>query len=241
MKLWQFIILLIGAISLLGLALLGFNFLVMPRLIHRHTAVPAPDLRGLTVAEATLSAQQVGLDLQETRQRSHPTVARGLVLDQTPEPATSIRRGRVVKVVTSSGPPAGRVPDLRGLTRRQAEITLQREAFSPGRLVRVRRADVTVPTVIYQYPNSGVMARKGMLVSLVIAEPAAQPIFRMPDFRGASLFVVRESIAASGCVAAPVVYERTDRYPPNTVLAQEPAPGERIRKGDRVELVASSR
>jgi serine/threonine-protein kinase len=241
LKLWQFIILLASAVMLLGVALLGFNFLIMPRLIHRHTAVPAPDLRGLTVSEAIITARESGLGLIESRQRSHPTVARGLVLDQTPEPATSIRRGRVVEVVTSSGPPAGLVPDLRGLTRRQAEITLQREAFSQGRLARVRRADVTVPTVVYQYPPPGVTARKGMAVSLVVAEPAAQPIFRMPDFRGASLFVVREAIAAAGCVAAPVVYERTSRYPPNTVLDQEPSPGERIRKGDRVELVASSR
>ncbi len=241
MKLWRFILLFFSAVLLCGAGLLAFNFVVMPRLIHRHTVVPAPDLRGLSLAGAEDAAGQVGLQVAETRQRAHPTVPVGRVLDQTPEPATSVRRGRVIKVVTSSGPPTGRLPDLRGLTRRQAEITLQREAYQLGRVSRVRRPDVTVPTVVYQYPPAGVVARKGMAISLVVAEPASSPIYRMPDLRGASLFVAHEEIAASGCAAAPIVYQRTQRYPPNTVLDQVPAPGERIRKGDRVELVASSR
>lgn len=241
MKLWRFLLLLVGAVLLFGVGLLAFNFVVMPRLIHRNTVVLVPDLKGSSLAGAQLAAQRLGLRVAESRQRPHPTVAEGIVLDQTPEVASPIRRGRLVKVVTSSGPPAGILPDLTGLTRRQAEITLQREAYRVGRVLHVRRQEVTVPTVIYQYPPGGVVTRKGKAVAMVVAEPTLPAVFRMPDLRGLSLFLAREEVAAAGCVAASVTFERSREVSPNTVLDQSPPPGGRIRKGARVELVAATR
>jgi len=241
MKLWKFLLVLAGAVLLFGVGLLAFNFLFMPRLIHRNTVVLVPDLRGMTRVGAEDELRRLGLNVAESRQRAHPSIPVGMVLDQSPEPASPIRRGRMVRVVTSSGPPAGQLPDLRGLSRRQAEITLQRETYQLGRVLRVRRSDVSAATVVYQDPPAGDVLRKGDFVSLVVAEPTLPPVYRMPDLRGASLFVAREQIAAAGCLTAPVTYERTRKYPPNTVLDQQPPPGHRVQKGARVELVAASR
>jgi serine/threonine-protein kinase len=241
MKLGRFVLVLIGAVLLFGAGLLAFNFVIMPRLIHRNTVVLVPDLRGQTLADAQVETQRLGLKVRQTRQRPHPTVMAGKVLDQTPTAASPIRRGRTVQVVTSSGPPAGLLADLTGLTRRQAEITLQRESYRLGRILKIRRPEVTVPTVIYQYPPGGVVLRKGKPVALVVAEPTLPTSFRMPDFQGVSLFVAREKIAAAGCVAASVSFERNRDVAPNTVLSQSPRPGARIRKGARVELVAATR
>jgi beta-lactam-binding protein with PASTA domain len=240
-KLWRFSLVVVGAILLFGFGLLAFNFVIMPRLVHRNTVVLVPDLQGQTLASAQTMVQQLGLKLNETRQMAHPSVPRGMILDQTPPAASPIRRGRTVRVVTSSGPPAGMLPDLVGLTRRQAEITLQREAYRLGRILHVRKQDVTVPTVIHQYPPPGMVLRKGQPVSMVVAEPTLPAVYRMPDLRGISLFVAREAIAAAGCVASGITYERDRDVPPNTVLEQTPAPGVRIRKGARIELVAATR
>jgi serine/threonine-protein kinase len=241
MKLWRFGLVMGGAVILFGIGLLAFNFVIMPRLVHRNTVVLVPDLQGQDLAGAQETVQQLGLKLTESRQRPHPSVPPGRILDQTPAAASPIRRGRTVRVVTSSGPPAAMLPDLAGLTRRQAEITLQREGYRLGRILHLRRQDVTVPTVVYQYPPGGVVLRKGQAVAMVVAEPTLPAVYRMPDLRGVSLFVAREAIAAAGCVAAGVTYERTREVAPNTVLEQSPEPGIRIRKGARIELVASTR
>jgi beta-lactam-binding protein with PASTA domain len=63
----------------------------------------------------------------------------------------------------------------------------------------------------------------------------------MPDLQGMPLFQARQVINDAGFVLAPVTFERTDDLPPNLILAQVPAAGKRIRKGDKLELVASSR
>ena len=56
----------------------------------------------------------------------------------------------------------------------------------------------------------------------------------------AALYLARQRVADAGCVLAPVSYERTDGLAANRILRQEPLPGRRIRKGERIELVASS-
>ena len=241
MKLWQFLLMLMGLVFLGGTLLLGFNFVLMPRLIHRNEVVLMPDLRGMTVADAEAAAQALHLQVHATRVRPHPTIAAGMILEQLPAPSVPIRRGRMVRVITSSGPPAGAVPNLAGLTVHQAEITLQREAYRLGRILHIRRDEVSEPTVVYQSPGAGVDLPKGRTINLVLAEPGPQPQLRMPDLRGAPLYRARQAIAAAGCVLAPVIYERSSDLPAQVVLSQSPPSGRRIEKGTRIELVASSR
>jgi len=190
---------------------------------------------------ATIELKTVGLEVMVARQRAHPSIPVGLILDQIPAPETSIRGGRTVRVITSSGPPAGAVPRLAGLSLRQAEITLQRENFRLGRVLRVRRVGVTETVVDYQNPVPGTELFKGAVVDLVVAEPAATELLRMPDLRGVPLYQARQTIADAGFILAPVNYQRTSRTPPNTILSQNPLAGQRVRKGERLELVASSR
>jgi serine/threonine-protein kinase len=240
-KLWKLLLLLASLFVTGGVLLLLVNFLVMPSLVHSNKVVTMPDIRGMTVAGAEIQLRSLSLEVETARQRAHPSVPEGMILDQFPAPEAQVRGGRTVRVVTSSGPPAGSLPSLAGLSLRQAEITLQRENFRLGRVLRIRRPGVTQPVVAYQNPVAGTDLYKGALVNLVIAEPAAAELLRMPDLRGVPLFKARQVISEAGFILAPVTYERTARSAPNIVLSQHPPAGERIRKGERLELVASSR
>ncbi|MDX2474559.1 MAG: PASTA domain-containing protein [Candidatus Krumholzibacteria bacterium] len=241
MKLWKFILLLMGLVVAGGVLLLSVNFLVLPSVIHSNEVVTMPDVRGMSETGASTQLRAVGLEVEVVRQRAHPTIPEGMILDQIPGPSSRIRGGRTVRVITSSGPPAGAVPHLVGLSLRQAEITLQRENYRLGRVLHVQRTGVTEPVVYFQNPVSGIELYKGAVVDLVVAEPAATVLLRMPDLRGVPLYQARQSIADAGFVLAPVTYQRTSRSAPNMVLSQEPPAGQRIRKGERLELVASSR
>jgi len=240
-KLWKFLLLMVGFVAAGGGLLLGVNSLVLPAVIHGNEVVTMPDIRGMSVTGAGARLRKLELGVDVVRQRAHPTIPEGMILDQIPAPSARVRGGRTVHVVTSSGPPAGAVPRLAGLSLRQAEITLQRENYRLGRVLRVRRQGVTEPVVYYQNPVPGVELYKGAVVELVVAEPAATELLRMPDLRGVPLYQARQSIADAGFVLAPVTYQRTTDTAPNLVLAQQPAAGRRVGKGERLELVASSR
>ncbi len=241
MKVWKFLLLIGSLVVAGGVAMLGINFLLLPSLIHGNAVVAVPDVRGLSVTGAETQVGPLGLRVEVARDRAHPTIPEGLILDQSPAPDAGIRSGRIVRVVVSSGPPAGALPRLAGLSLRQAEITLQRENYRLGRVLRLRRPGVTEPVVDFQNPAPGVTLFKGAAVDLVVAEPAAAELLRMPDLRGVPLYRARQIVADAGFVLGPVTYERTRDTEPNLVIAQEPAPGRRIRKGERLELVASSR
>ncbi len=240
MKVWEFLLLLLGLMVIAGILLVAVNFTVLPRIVHRHTVIVAPDLQGLPLAGATELVATQGLTVAESRQRAHPTVAAGQILEQTPTAGSPIRSGRTIRVITSSGPPTGGVPELAGLNFRQAEITLQRENYRLGRVIRLPQEGVTSSTVLFQNPPAGRQLRKGRTVDLVVGEPAPPQLLAMPDLRGMPLYLAQQRVADAGCVLAPVVYERTDARDANLVLRQQPAPGLRIRKGDRIELVAAS-
>jgi len=240
-KLWKFLLLMSSLVVTGGVVLLLINFQVMPSLVHGNKVVTMPDIRGLTVEGAQLQLRDLSLDVEAERQRAHPTIPEGMILDQVPSPESRIRAGRTVRVVTSSGPPEGSLPNLAGLSLRQAQITLQRENFRVGRVLKVRRQGVTEPVVAYQDPVAGTDLYKGAVVNLVVAEPAAAELLRMPDLRGMPLYRARQAISEAGFILAPVTFERTSRSAPNLVLSQKPPAGERISKGERLELVASSR
>ena len=225
-KLWKFLLLLASLVVTGGVLLLLVNFLVLPSLVHSNKVVTMPDIRGMTVDRAPKpSCEACSLEVEVTRQRAHPSIPEGMILDQIPAPESRVRGGRTVRVVTSSGPPAGSLPTLAGLSLRQAEITLQRENFRLGRVLKIRRPGVTEPVVAYQNPVAGTDLYKGAVVNLVVAEPAAAELLRMPDLRGMPLFKARQAISDAGFILAPVTYERTSRSAPNLVLSQHPPAG----------------
>ncbi len=241
MRVWQFLILLaaLGLVFVLGV--LTFNFMIMPRLVHRHHEVRVPMLAGQDFADALETADALGLILETVHTDAHPTISVGGILDQAPLSGTMIRQGRRIAVVVSRGPAAGPVPDVLNLSQRQAEATLQRESYRLGNVYRLRDPSVVITDVAWQSPAAGTPLRKGERVDLVLGVPAAAVALLMPDLRGRSLFAVRASVEGAGCLVSQVKYRRENRLAPNTILEQRPAPGARILKGAPIELVASTR
>jgi beta-lactam-binding protein with PASTA domain len=240
-KVWKFLVL-FGSLAVAGLLVLAAIHLeVLPRLVHSRPVVTTPDVRYLTLAAAKVRLAELGLDVRTSRDRPHPTIPAGCVLDQTPAPGSPLRRGRGLKVVLSAGPAAGGVPSLEGLSRRQAELTLQRESFRLGRVARVHEAGRTEEVVMAQNPLPGRSLEKGKAVDLVVAVPAPAAQLRMPDLRGLPVYRAEQEIRRAGCVMAAVKYERKRDRPAETILEQTPEPGGRIEKGERIELVAVKR
>ena len=241
-KLWKFLLLLMSLLGLAGVALLGVNFLVLPQIIHHNEVVTTPDIRGMCVAGAETQLAPMSLRWRSVRQRAHPTIPEGMILDQIPAPEKGIRGGRTVQVITSSGPPAGALPHLAGLSLRQAEITLQRENFRLGRVLRVRRAGRDRAGGRFPEPRARHRAlqggggrsgrgRTGRRRPAAHARPARASA--VPGPAGHQLTPV------SSWLRWPTSAPTGGR--PTWSCRSIPPAGQRIRKGEQLELVASSR
>ena len=175
MKLWKFLLLLGALVAGGGVLLPGFNFLVLPSLVHRNKVVPVPDLRGPRPRPAVEPAATLDLRSGGRERPASDHRARALILEQVPAPQAGIRaRDAPCRWSSAAGRRPARCRDLAGLSLRQAEITLQREHYRLGRVLRVRRDGVTEPPwSSSSSPQAGTRpAARAPAVDLVVAEPA---------------------------------------------------------------------
>src|SRR5512132_1597467 len=122
-----------GKLLLLGGALLLTYVLfavATMRVALKTRDVTVPTLVGKTVNDATAALIGAGLNLKvEEGRRPDPKIPAGQILAQEPQPGTSTRRERSVKVWVSSGPRATIVPALIGESERTAQLRLQQEGL----------------------------------------------------------------------------------------------------------------
>ncbi|MDH3198774.1 MAG: PASTA domain-containing protein [Candidatus Krumholzibacteria bacterium] len=233
---------LIGFAGLVGLFVAGvllFNFVIMPTLIHQRSAVIVPELTGFSEARAERELARFGLNLRVDRSEHHPDVPEGFVIQQAPRASETIKEGRTVQVVLSLGARTERIPELSGMSLRQARGLLERQNLRVGRVVRVTAHGEAREEVIASHPRVGEDVTEGAAVDLVIAVGGSKREFAMPDLTGQDLLFIRDKLRDMGFRVSGVRYERREGVFPNTVIDQSPRPGAMIREGDSIELVAA--
>ena len=114
---------LVRTFVLAGLFVAGivlFNSVLMPMLVGQRSVVIVPDLRNSSEAEAKDTLARLGLLLRVERSDYDTQVPAGFILSQSPQANENLKPGRSVVVVVSLGTRVRMVPDLRGMTQRQA-------------------------------------------------------------------------------------------------------------------------
>lgn len=220
--------------------ILLFNKVLMPALVKQGSVVIVPDLRNASEAEARKMLSRLGLMMRVERSDYDSQVPVGFILSQLPDANESLKPGRSVVVVVSLGTRVRMVPDLRGMTQRQARNLLQSEGLDVGRVARVQHTGDTRERVVATSPPVGDEVHEGELVDIVVSMPGGANVFLMPDLTSQDLFFVREKLEKLGFRIASVRYEDREGVYPNTIIDQSPEPGEQIREGESIELVASS-
>jgi serine/threonine-protein kinase len=134
--------------------------------------VSVPDVRGLTISEASSKLGQSGLSLGGTTEQFSETVASGRVISQSPVSGSKINEGSTVDVVLSKGPqptPQVSVPNVKNQTLAEAGITLGAAGLVVGNVSSASSATVPVDEIISQDPASGTMVDEGTAVDVVVS------------------------------------------------------------------------
>jgi serine/threonine-protein kinase len=234
---------LIRIFVLAGLFIVGifaFNYVLMPVLVRQRSVVIVPDLRNASESQARQTLSRLGLAMRVERSDYDSQVPAGFILAQKPTANENLKPGRSVEVVVSLGTRTRMVPDVRGMTQRQARNNLQTEGLDVGRVARVQHSGEARERVIATSPPVGDEVHEGESVDIVVAAPGGGAVFLMPDLTQQDLFFVREKLARAGFRVGSVRYEAREGVYPNTIIDQRPHAGERIREGESIELVASS-
>ncbi len=226
-----------GLIFVVGFAL--FNFIIMPMFVHNRNTVIVPDVTTMMEDEASKELDRIGLEMSVVHRRFHPDADAGKIIRQSLRPNDSVRSGRTVEVVVSLGTRKVEVPDLAGMSMRQARAALERVALKMGRSSKVL-VDDGRERVIASSPTMGDSLFEGEAVDVVVAVAGEKAHYVMPNLDGQDLLFIREKLRAMGFRVSAVRYEPREDVFPNTIIGQVPLPGSLIRQGDSIELVAAS-
>jgi serine/threonine-protein kinase len=126
-----------------------------------------PDLRSMSLEEATIGLQALGLKIAALPTEFSPDVAAGLIARQVPAAGEEIQRGGTVSVALSKGPDLVPLPALDGLTVVQATQALA----DAGLVAGVTKGDPSTPVIGAQIAGQavapGTPVPRGSIVDLI--------------------------------------------------------------------------
>lgn len=127
-----------------------------------------PDLRGLTVEEATARIEALGLVPGKVEKRESADTEEGRVLTHEPLAGTRVDPGSEVSLVVAvAPPPTVAVPDLTGMPREEAARTLKSAGLGVGEVTEKENGRPGL--VLAQAPKPGSPVPPGSAVSLVVS------------------------------------------------------------------------
>lgn len=212
-------------------------FLVFPTsLVPDDAAVPS--VTGLYQEDAVRRLKMAGFDGGAGESRYHSSAPAGTVLDQDPPGGAMMPRGTRVTMSISKGQLEAQVPSVLGLTRRQAELSLQNAGFELGD-VRPRPSNEPRGEVIAVEPVAGTTLPIPSTVSLTVSSGPAS--LDMPDVVGQSYPQARVLLEQLGLAPQPPVYDSTSYMEEYTILGQAPLPGVEVTPGTQVTLRVAGR
>ena len=207
------------------------------RVALRVKEVPAPDLRSLTVAEATARLQENDLALAvDEAKRLDPKIPAGRIAQQEPLPGSITRRQRTIRVWMSQGPRITIIPALTGESERAAQLRLQQDGLSVASLAEVRSEAFPSGTVIAQEPPENA---RGTEVALLVNRGEQSRHYVMPDLIGVAGSRAVDLMRTRGFRVTVVGELPYSGVPAGTVLRQFPSAGFQIAAGDPISLEVS--
>lgn len=178
------------AIAIVGVGVLVF-FIFLFFFTGHGSSVVVPDFTSLTIQEAKKEVVSKRLRLEITDSVYIVTRKPGTVVEQNPKPNTKVKKNRRIFVTTNAvNPILETMPNLVGLTLRQAKSTLQLQGFKVGSLSFV--ADIAVNNVLQQRYNgqnisAGEKIPRGSEITLVLGRGLSNERTILPTLIGLTL------------------------------------------------------
>ena len=219
---WATLVLLLVAAAVIALLLLlpGAATVVVPNVVGKQ----APD--------AAAQLVDTGLKPKVKQVRSDRPI--GLVVSQDPLPGRKVDKKSEVTLSVSSGPGFTTVPEVVGLTQKEAAKKLK-EAGLFASFNSEHSATVAAGKVIRTDPTALHQLQRGSRVDVYVS--SGPELVTVPDVVGKDRADARAALEDAGLKVT--VHEQDSSEPDGRVLTQSPGGGSTVARGSRVTITAS--
>ena len=202
------------------------------------TDIRVPNVTGLPYADASALLAKAGLAAARGEQRYDNSAPSGSVLAQDPRPGAAQPKGGSVVLDLSRGQRLVDVPRLVGLTRQQAQQTLENTGLEVGDVSQVD-GDAPLGQVLSSAPAAGTRVPVPSPVNFTVS--AGPPAVSIPDVTGQDYAAARALLAQLGFAVGAVSYDTTSNLPAGSVVAQTPAAGSPAHAGAIITITLAGR
>jgi beta-lactam-binding protein with PASTA domain len=216
-----------------------FDRVFMPVVTRQGKERVVPNLVDLSIEEAEEVLKKDGLLLAVMSEEYVPEKPAGLVVSQTPEPESVVKKGRRIKVVISKGAKMAVVPNLKGVSLRQAELMLDQAGLKIGEVFTTANDTFPENVVVSSVPSFGISVPEGISVRLLINKSSSNQTVIVPNLVEKNLKEAYNIAKESGLEIGKITFKKEKSLLPNTVMEQIPKAGAEVDRGSKVELVVS--
>ncbi|MEP6690427.1 MAG: PASTA domain-containing protein [Gemmatimonadaceae bacterium] len=206
-------------------------FIFPSKLISNDNKVP--NVMGIRYDDAARRLQNLGFTPAKGESRYHVSAAPGIVLGQNPVPGSIQQKNARVVLDVSLGQRQAPIPKVVGMTRAQAELTLEGAGLEIGEVLE-EPSQQARGLVLATLPAAGSRVPVTSSVDLIVSRgPAAVEV---PDVIGQSYPDARNRITQLGLAVGRITMDSSSALQPNSVVTQNPTSGRTVSPGTPVNL-----
>ncbi|MEA3296287.1 MAG: PASTA domain-containing protein [candidate division Zixibacteria bacterium] len=216
------------------------NSIVMPIVTRHGSEFPLPDFTGQRLIEARLTLDDLGLRHEIASQEYSPGKEQGLILGQFPISGTKVKRGRAIKFVVSLGQKLVPIPQVAGLSVRQAMLDLETSGLLLGEIAWAFSDTLPEKVVVFSYPATETEIPLGSPVNLMVNRGRSADFTYVPRVVGLTLNEASVRLESKSLRMGVITYRLVEDYLPETVLEQSESEGTEVDNGTEIDLVVST-
>ncbi len=200
--------------------------------------VEMPTVVGSDIDSARNALTALGLNVLVDFSESD-TIPSGIVMSADVQPGTTILSGTNVNLMVSSGTDSVEMPDVTGKPISEAKLTLELSGFT---VMSEEASSDEVPQgyVISQNPDPGVMAAKGVAVTITVSVGPTDVKVKVPGIIGLDEADATVTLIENDLSIGRITYVPSDAYPEGTVCSQSIAEGSFVGQSTVVDFEVSS-
>lgn len=229
----------IGIVAVAILALFGILF-VSGVIGGGSKEVTVPDVKGMSYSEAKEVLEAKGLKIEKADEPiASQKIEKGKIVSQTPSKNSKVKKGRTVRVILSAGNTELKVPDLKGLSYKEAKTLLSEMGLQISKGDEVDSDSVAEGLIASQYPSAKTKVDKGDIITVNISKGKKDAV--IPKLVGTTFTSesdVSDTLSKYGYKLGKVSYEESYETP-GTIIKQSPDAGTTAEKNTTVDIVIS--
>ena len=218
--------------------LFGLDKFIMPNVVRLGEEFIVPNVVGYDMENATKILKDAGFNIVKNKREKVDYNSRvGEILEQSPKANSTCKEGRRIYVTVSKGGLPVIMPDLTGVSPKEAIFKIQKENLVLDSILYDFSTYFTKGVVMDQSIAFNDTAQIGDSLFIVVSLGNHPSEFVVPDLVSMNLERAVEKINKSGFKVGRIIYTENEELLPSTVIKQLPEKEEVVQQGTEINLI----